>query len=318
MQQSLTANPHELAEAFRQIGNGFSRLARALDEREDAPPSNRELEYVPLEEVEQPQGKPKARTPRAALKAVPKAAPVIEVEPSPVIERPQAEDAPFTQAEADEESAMVQALQDDPLPEFAVRASDETPEQIEAERQSLIAELKSLAAEFCGLTEKNADIEWRAFVASKEPYDKPRPWLREGIERAKANVAKARANVSPVVLTEKQAKESPGQSPDGKRKQLRKDDDGNLVAVYEGSHMVGRQATHEETIQNLDYWIDYWRTHTTMGQDLATIRAKVARVVGEFHDWSDLKGLELSKAIRVLQEWRPDLDTQAAKKGAKK
>ena len=137
---------------------------------------------------------------------------------------------------------------------------------------------------------------------------------------AQAATVKARVNIEPVVLTDTQAKSLPGQLPDGRKKMQRENAEGKPVAVleHEGSHMKGRQATNEESTQNLNYWIEHWRTHPRDGQDLATIRAKVARVVGEFHDWSDLNGADLAKAIRVLQEWRPDLDTQTSQKGAKK
>lgn len=304
MQQSLTANPHELAEAFGQIGNGFLRLAKALDEREDAPA--RELEYVPLEEVEHPQGKLKAQTPRAALKAVPKAAPVIEVAAEPIA-------TPFHPVEA---MPLSDEFADDPLPEFEPRPTDETPEQIEAERQSLIAELKSLAAEFCELTDKDADIEWRTFVANKEPYDKPRPWLREGIERARANVAKARASVSPLVLTEKQAKEAPGQVASGKQKKLRQNEAGEAEAVLIDPN-DSAPGLYKLAYDRFHSIFEEWRAK---GQDYGTVRDKVESSVHnkKFKNFGELDAADLARATHALNNWNPEADANLAKKGAKK
>lgn len=257
--------------------------------------------------------KPAAKTPRRALKAVPNPAPVIEAEP--IIERGEPLPLRAEQVEA-LESVEPEA---NPLPEFAERDSDETAAQIEAERLSLVEELRNLAAEYLALTGNTPDeitAKWETYLSSNDVFNKTRGWLRTKIELTTTNLNKARANVAPVAITN--PKDAPAQLPDGRRKVQRTDAEGNSIAVYDGTHMTGRQATHEETIQNLDYWIDYWRTEPRMGQDLATIRAKVARVVGEFHDWSDLNGADLAKAIRVLQEWRPDLDKQTAQKGAKK
>lgn len=309
MQQSLTANPHELAEAFGQIGNGFLRLAKALDEREDAPV--RELEYVPLEEVEHPQDKPKAQTPRAALKAVPKAAPVVEVELEPVTER--GEPLPLRQEWVEQLEAEPEA--DDPLPEFAQRET-ETPEEYEAERQSLITELKSLAAEFCELTDKDVDIEWRAFVANKEPYDKPRPWLREGIERARANVAKARANVSPLVLTEKQAKEMPGQVVSGKQKKLRQNEAGEAEAVL----FDPNDSAPGPYKKAYDQFHALFEQHRAAGQDYSTVRDKVEASVHNkrFKNFGELDAADLARATHALNNWNPEADARLAKKGAKK
>lgn len=256
--------------------------------------------------------KPIAKTPRAALKAVPKAAPVTEVEAEPVVATVQV--MPQSTEGDHDRNAFLQGEEAGLLPEFNQPETEETPEEIEAERQSLIATLKAACYE-CGAT----DATWQQFEIQHDIYNKSENWLQINIEAMEARAAKIREATAPVVLTDTQAKSLPGQL-DGRKKMQRQGPDGKSVAVleHEGSHMKGRVATHEESIQNLNYWIDYWRTHATMGQDLATIRAKVARVVGQFHDWSDLNGADLAKAIRVLQEWRPDLDKQTALKGAKK
>lgn len=268
-----------------------------------------EIDLAMAEVIEE---KPKAKTARAALKAVPKQEPVIEAEP--VIER--GEPLPL-RAEQVEALEAVEP-EDDPLPDF-MQSSTETPEQIEAERIALVNELEGLIRESLKLKEKTPDeIDalmdeyWRA----NDIDNQTRGWLRTKIEKAQLHIVSLKKNLEPVAITH--PKDAPAELPDGRRKMQRTDAEGNSIAAYEGSHMKGRQATHEETIQNLDYWIDYWRTHTTMGQDLATIRQKVARVVGEFHDWSDLKGVDLSKAIRTLQQWRPDLDKKPEAKGAKR
>lgn len=257
--------------------------------------------------------KPVAKTPRGALKAVPKSEPTIESTPEPakpmnLVERIEAE-----------EKVVDAAIEADPLPEFAERDSDETAAQIEAERLNLIDKLENLIRESLVLKEKapeQVDLLTAEYWRENDIHNQTRGWLQTKIEKAAMHVAALKKNLEPVAITN--PKDAPAQLPDGRRKVQRLDAEGSSIAVYEGAHMAGRQATHEETIQNLDYWIDSWRTHTTMGQDLATIRAKVARVVGEFHDWSDLKGLELAKAIRTLQQWRPDLEKQTAQKGAKK
>lgn len=273
---------------------------------------------IEAETVEQ---KPPAKTPRAALKAVPKQEP-ITIEAGPVIERAtEPEDIAFSNKTAAELGGV--QVEDDPLPEFTERDSDETAAQIESERLGLIEELRAASKAYLQCFDKDEDaiaIAWEQYVEKYDVNNQTRGWLRNRIEMAQAATVKARVNIEPVVLTDTQAKSLPGQLPDGRKKMQRENAEGKPVAVleHEGSHMKGRQATNEESTQNLNYWIEHWRTHPRDGQDLATIRAKVARVVGEFHDWSDLNGADLAKAIRVLQEWRPDLDTQTSQKGAKK
>lgn len=252
---------------------------------------------------------PKAKTARGALKAVPKQEPVIETEP--VIERPQ--------TTAQIEASGIAIEEDDVIPKFAEPDSDETAAQIEAERLDLIEQLRKASKEYLQCFDKDEDgiaIAWEQYVDKHDVNNQTRGWLRNRIEMAQNAAAKARANLEPVAITN--PKYAPAQLPDGRRKVQRTDAEGNGIAVYEGAHTVGRQATPEQSLQNLNYWIDYWRNHPIDGQDLATIRAKVTRVVGKFHDWSDLKDLELAKAIRTLQQWRPDLEKQTAQKGAKK
>lgn len=330
-QSLIKTNTSEMAEAFGQIGKGFLRLAKAIQAQEPITQS-RELEYVPIEEVEQPSAKEDTSKVRK-LKAVPKAAPVIEAEAELVIERGEplplreewveqveaieTELATLTTAQMEQRGIAIE--EDDVLPDFDLPA-EESAAQIEAQRLELIETLRQNVGRYLTRT-KNYDDEqtaasWKAYCDKHDVHNQTRGWLQTQIEKAQM----ALQALPPEVVPQAKAQSMPGQLPDGRKKMQRADEYKKPVAVleYEGSHMTGRQATHEETIKNLDYWIDYWRTEPRMGQDLATIRAKVARVVGEFHDWSDLKDLRLSKAIRALQQWRPDLDKQTAQKGAKK
>lgn len=307
MQQSLTANPHELAEAFRQIGNGFSRLAKALDEREDVPLSSRELEYVPLEEVEQPTARQAAKTPRAALKAVPKAAPVVEAET--VIERTQAEEKPYTQAEAEEESAMVQALQDDdPLPEFTQREQEESPEEIEADRQNIIAAIKLITLQF------RTEPEFEQWMADSDAGNQTRGWLRTMLEKAQAKALKVAEATAPVAITN--PKDAPAQPPDGRQKKARQDESGTEFATY----------VHPNDAAPGPYKLAYDRFHSIFeewrakGQDYGTVRDKVEASVHNkrFKNFGELDAADLARATHALNNWNPEADASLAKKETKK
>lgn len=330
MQQSLTANPHELAEAFRQIGNGFSRLARALDEREDAPPSNRELEYVPLEEVEQPQGKPKARTPRAALKAVPKLqpegisgpgitelrAPVIESEPAiaTVQVMPQSAGEPLPLREEWVEQLEAEPEADDPLPEFAQRETDETPEEVEAEKQSLIAHLKAVSYA-CGAT----DTKWQEFEIAHDLYNKERGWLRNTIEVFEKKAAKIAEATAPVAITN--PKDAPAQLSDGRQKKARQDESGAEVAVYVAPNDPS-PGPYKLAYDRFHSIFEEWRAK---GQDYGTVRDKVESSVHnkKFKNFGELDAADLARATHALNNWNPVADVAQhrdaeQKKGAKK
>ena len=274
---------------------------------------------IEAEAVEQ---RPSAKTPRAALKAVPKAAP-----PEPKRGEPQPyhwpSDGPQPQEtepgittvqvmpQSTESDAEYQsAVEDDPLPEFAERQTDETPEEIEADRQELIAAIKVITLQF------RTESEFEQWMVDSDAGNQTRGWLRTILEKAQAKVLKTAEATALVAITN--PKDAPAQPPDGKRKQLRKAEDGSLIAVYEGSHMAGKVMTGEQSLAALNQWVEYWRTHPSQGQDLATVHAKVERVTGPFINFADLNAAEMAKAIRTLQEWRPDLDKQTAQKGAKK
>ena len=258
-------------------------------------------------EVEVVEQKPATKTPRAALKAVPKAAPVIEAAAEPVIERPTVIEKPFTQAEADEETAMVQALQDDPLPEFAAVESVETPEEIETDKHDIIGKLKALTLRFKPLE------YWEEWVATNDPYSQTRGWLQTKLELSEAKASKLVEVSQPVAI--ENPHDAPAQLPDGRRKVQRVGPDGKEgkgaenIAVY--AHPAASASQH---LAALEQWIEHWRKT----RDVATIRAKVESVIGKFENWAALNSADMAKAIRVLEQWKPELDKQTAQKGVKK
>ena len=239
-----------------------------------------------------------------------------EPKPEPVEEKPKraarkpapTNGTPQVEASAAEpstdETAGVGVGSDDPL------AGIENTENaaIEAQRAQIIAEIKSLSGA--------SDEEFEAWANGPkiDLYNRTIMRLRETLETLKAKLA-----------ARQQPKSSePASSPtsvndEGARKVLRKDGEGNLVGVWEGSYMTGTAMTEGDDFKRMMQWVEYWRSHPWQGQDLATIKAKVVRVISrEFHDWKDLDAAEVAKAARTLQEWRPDLEKPKAEGKGKK
>lgn len=255
---------------------------------------------------------------------------VIDLAPEPKTVRNVALQVEPAAAKAEIARAVEVDSQDDPLPEFEQRQSEESPEEIEAERAQLTAQIKE-----CFLVCKSVG-EFVAWWQEVRGDDRPRPWLRSMAttlcERAAAfRAANAEPKAEEVFDSQKHAAKPShaAQAADGSVKLLRKDASGNLVpqwekptppAVEDDPAQVladtAAQGYATPSHKRLDELITYWNSEG--GQSFDVINQKIAAVTGGKYALDELDEAEAAKACGALSSWNPTADAAIGKKGAKK
>ncbi len=220
--------------------------------------------------------------------------------------------------------------QDDPLPEFEQRQSEESPEEIEAERSTLTAQIKQ-----CFLVCKS-EGEFIAWWQEVRGDDRPRPWLRSMAttlcERAAAfKAANAEPKAEEVFDGQKPAAKPShaAQAADGSVKLLRKDASGNLVPQWEKPTPsvveddpaqvladTAAQGYATPSHKRLDELITFWNREGF--QSFEAINQKIAAVTGGKYALDELDEAEAAKVCGALSNWNPTADAAIGKKGAKK
>jgi phage recombination protein Bet len=186
----------------------------------------------------------------------------------------------------------------DPLPDFEPRPTEETPEQIEAERQDLLKRFK-VAFLACA-----TEAQYNEFAAKHDIGNKERGWLRTKVEyaeeRARAKQSELFAPKAEEIFDganpEPQQHVHEAQLPDGSRKfqtgattaEWRKPEDAPPISsgVTPLQKMLAVIEEHEEN-----------------GIPLATIHQKIKSVVGTFNDYEKLSPEDVAKATRALAVW---------------
>lgn len=204
----------------------------------------------------------------------------------------------------------------DPLPEFAQPQTEETPEQIEAEKSALLSRIKSA---FLAVGKSEAD--YSGWLTQFNVPDWTRGRLKSTCEQLEAKASAAQVTNAPSakdVFEGKQEHIREAQKPDGSIKLLRKNEQGELVPQWQPPAKEAAEAKPPSPASALDKFLAMVGAHRDSGVDYKLIRSFVEGLVGEFNNWESIPMNDLARATHALKNWdgKPKEEKQT-KKGRK-